>query len=284
MRKFVLASTNLMAACLLCLPAMAQQAQPQETQQQQQRLQQQRQAQPEPEKRLTEDELRTKVTQINRASDVVGMQVRNLQGERLGNIEDLVFDFDTGQIAYAVVNVGGFLGIGGRLVAVPLEALAAPRGEEHLLLNADRERLENAPGFDRNNWPDLDHPAWGAAAGFGRADAAQEQSYQGRIAEVNAQQRFLVVEGEKGSQRFVLDRQSRLLSTEGQQLQLQHLQPGMQVEVRFHPAGDDQMVIRSLHAQMDQAPGRAAPPQAQPQEGQQTTPPVQPETQNEPQP
>lgn len=93
---------------------------------------------------------------------VTGMEVENPAGEDVGRIEDLVVDMRTGKVTYAAVSTGGFLGIGDRLHAVPFEALQlAQRDDDHLfLLDVDRERLRNAPGFDKDNWPNFADRQW----------------------------------------------------------------------------------------------------------------------------
>ena len=92
------------------------------------------------------------------SSSLSGTSVRNGKGEDLGKIEDLMVDVNTGEVDYAVVSFGGFLGIGDKLFAVPLQAFRVDANDEELVLDETKERLENAPGFDKNNWPtDADH-------------------------------------------------------------------------------------------------------------------------------
>lgn len=90
-----------------------------------------------------------------RASVVTGMKVWNPQGEELGEVEDLMIDFDNGQIVYAAVAHGGTAGIGEKLIAVPWKGLKVKqaKGEYFLELNAPKEQLQNAEGFDKDNWP-----------------------------------------------------------------------------------------------------------------------------------
>ena len=98
---------------------------------------------------------------IYRASKVIGADVENPQGEKLGDIKDVVFDPATGRIRYAVLGFGGFLGLGETYFAVPWEALTSKAGEKgDFILNADKEKLKNAPGFDRNNWPNMTDRSW----------------------------------------------------------------------------------------------------------------------------
>ena len=94
------------------------------------------------------------------ASSITGTQVRNASGNDLGNIEDLMIDVQTGQVAYAVVSFGGFLGIGDKLFAVPLQAMRVDTEDESLVLNESKERLESAPGFDKDDWPSSADAKW----------------------------------------------------------------------------------------------------------------------------
>jgi sporulation protein YlmC with PRC-barrel domain len=94
------------------------------------------------------------------ASSLTGTKVENAEGDDLGKIEDLMIDCATGQVDYAVVSFGGFLGIGDKLFAVPLEAMQVDTTEERLILHESKERLENAPGFDKDNWPANPDPKW----------------------------------------------------------------------------------------------------------------------------
>lgn len=96
------------------------------------------------------------------STSLVGTNVKNNQDEDLGKIEDLMIDLNGGKVAYAVVSFGGFLGMGDKLFAVPFSALTCECENKVLLLDATKERLEKAPGFDKDNWPDTADRAWGA--------------------------------------------------------------------------------------------------------------------------
>jgi hypothetical protein len=102
------------------------------------------------------------------ASKTIGLAVKNATGEDLGRVQELVFDQESGCIRYAVVAVGGFLGVGDKLLAVPWKNMQvrhdAQSGEYHMMLNITKERLEAAPGFDRDNYPEFGDPTLGAAA------------------------------------------------------------------------------------------------------------------------
>lgn len=88
------------------------------------------------------------------AAGIIGDKVVNTEGQQLGNIKDLMIDLDDAQIAYAVLSFGGFLGLGDKLFAIPLEALTFGSEDHTVVLDVDREVLKNAPGFDKDHWPD----------------------------------------------------------------------------------------------------------------------------------
>jgi len=88
------------------------------------------------------------------ATSIIGSKVVNTAGEQLGNIKELMIDFEDGQVAYAVLSFGGFLGLGDKLFAIPLEALTFGTEDHTVILDVDKEVLKNAPGFDKDHWPD----------------------------------------------------------------------------------------------------------------------------------
>jgi hypothetical protein len=96
------------------------------------------------------------------ASTLTGDGVRNAAEESLGRIEELMIDLEAGKIAYAVLSVGGFLGMGNKLFAVPWEAFSLDTDKHEFVLNVDKESLKKAPGFDKDNWPDMTDRTWGA--------------------------------------------------------------------------------------------------------------------------
>jgi sporulation protein YlmC with PRC-barrel domain len=96
------------------------------------------------------------------ASSVVGHHVRNSAGEDLGHLEEVMIDAPTGRVAYAVLSFGGFLKLGNKLFAIPWEALWLNERDKEFVLNVDRQQLERAPGFDKENWPDMADREWGS--------------------------------------------------------------------------------------------------------------------------
>jgi sporulation protein YlmC with PRC-barrel domain len=92
---------------------------------------------------------------------IIGSKVINLKGETLGKIENLVVDIDTGRILYAVLESGGFLGMGEKLFPVPWESLAALPAEGLFFLNQSKEQMKKAPAFDKKNLPNMADMSWG---------------------------------------------------------------------------------------------------------------------------
>lgn len=96
------------------------------------------------------------------SSDITGTRVRNLEGDNIGHIEELVIDMETGAIRYAVLSFGGFLGIGDKLFAVPWKSLQHSASEQLFTLDAHKDRLKDAPGFDKEHWPNFSDTAYGS--------------------------------------------------------------------------------------------------------------------------
>lgn len=92
---------------------------------------------------------------VLKASDLIGTKVQGTDGKNLGNIKDLVINPEDGDIQYAVLDFGGFAGIGDKYFVVPWEALQIDQEHKHLALDLHKKDLKDAPGFDKNNWPDF---------------------------------------------------------------------------------------------------------------------------------
>jgi sporulation protein YlmC with PRC-barrel domain len=156
------------------LPLLAQQQESTESQSQQSQKdssqQQQQQQQPseksQQELKVSEQDVKKQVTDANKASKLMGMQVKNKQDEDLGKVKDLVVDFQSGKIAYAVISAGGTFGIGGKMVAVPIQALTLQPGAKALLLDLPKQQLTQAQGFNEQSWPDLNAAEKGQTIGL----------------------------------------------------------------------------------------------------------------------
>ena len=92
------------------------------------------------------------------ATSIIGDGVENMSEEKLGKIDDLMVNLNTGHIEYAILDFGSFLGIGGKLFAIPFSELKVEPNRKIFVLNRDKEYLKNIPGFDKDHWPDTnDH-------------------------------------------------------------------------------------------------------------------------------
>ena len=98
--------------------------------------------------------------EVMSASTLDGDKVVNAVGEDLGKIEDIMLDVGSGRIAYAVLSFGGFLGMGDKLFAVPWSALTLDTDDKCFVLDVPKERLEKAPGFDKDHWPSMADRTW----------------------------------------------------------------------------------------------------------------------------
>lgn len=95
------------------------------------------------------------------AGSIIGDKVVNQQNEHIGKIEELMISLDDGIISYAVMSFGGFLNFGNKFFAVPWKTLKVDQDKKCLVINVDKERLKEAPGFDKDHWPDMT-PEWAA--------------------------------------------------------------------------------------------------------------------------
>lgn len=96
------------------------------------------------------------------SSSISGDKVVNLIGDSLGEIKDLMIDLESGRVAYVVLEFGGLLGMGSKLFAVPLSAMQVDLPNHQFIFDQSKEKLENAPGFDKDNWPDFSDRTWGS--------------------------------------------------------------------------------------------------------------------------
>ncbi len=89
-----------------------------------------------------------------------GGPVRNKDGEDLGTVEDLMIDMVENRVAYALVSTHGFLGLGKKLLAIPMEALAFNQRDSRWVLNVPKETLKKARGLDKKDLPEVADRRW----------------------------------------------------------------------------------------------------------------------------
>ncbi len=97
------------------------------------------------------------------ADTLLGEKVVNAYDVELGDIKEIMLDMQTGQVAYAVLAFGGFMGMGEKLFAVPWQALHLDTANKRFVLDVDKDRLKTAPGFNKDAWPDMADMQWANA-------------------------------------------------------------------------------------------------------------------------
>jgi sporulation protein YlmC with PRC-barrel domain len=95
--------------------------------------------------------------EVLQATTIIGTKVVNRGGELLGSLKELILDLEEGRVVYAILSFGGFLGRGNKLFAVPWEVLELNPKDHTFILDVEKERLKEAPGFDKDRWPDSAH-------------------------------------------------------------------------------------------------------------------------------
>jgi sporulation protein YlmC with PRC-barrel domain len=94
------------------------------------------------------------------ADTLDGDDIVNAAGDKLGTLEHIMIDVPSGRVAYGVLSFGGFLGMGDKLFAIPWSALRIDPPNHRFIFDVDKETLQNAPGFDKDNWPSMADETW----------------------------------------------------------------------------------------------------------------------------
>lgn len=171
LRKPLLVSFSL--AAFASASVMAQPTQPQAAQTPQQQSQQQpqdQQSQQASSQQQSQDELRMSELQDGKVVDA--------QGEEIGDIADVVVDLQAGKVHAAVVEFGGVMGVGGKNYAFPPDEFKPGKQKDQLVLNVDRQKLENAEGFAKGQWPEMGDEYWGRVGGRQQASSGQPAGEQ----------------------------------------------------------------------------------------------------------
>jgi hypothetical protein len=83
---------------------------------------------------------------------VEGTTVYDAHGEKIGSIERVMIEKRSGQVAYAVLSFGGFLGIGSDYYPIPWESLSYDTSLGGYRTNLTEEQLRGAPKYSGNDW------------------------------------------------------------------------------------------------------------------------------------
>jgi sporulation protein YlmC with PRC-barrel domain len=120
---------------------------------------------------------------------LLGSDVKNPQGQDVGDLKQLMLDPHTGRVRYAVVAIGGFLGMGEKTVIVPWYALEVARDGTSLVLNVSPQMLHQTPAYEKSKEPVYAPTSelrggggWGVDTPYGRLyDPAKEQTISGQV-------------------------------------------------------------------------------------------------------
>src|ERR1700753_3759189 len=97
-------------------------------------------------------------TRLISSAKVTGSKVENTNGDSLGHIEEIMIDKISGRVGYAVLKYGSFLGMGGKLFALPWDPLKFDTNRNAYIVAIPEERLKGGPSFDSGT-----EPNWGDA-------------------------------------------------------------------------------------------------------------------------
>lgn len=84
------------------------------------------------------------------ADKVEGTKVFNMNGEHLGAVADIMLDKRRGNVAYAVMSFGGFLGMGEKHHPLPWDTLKYDEDKDGYVVNLTKEQLKKAPTLEES--------------------------------------------------------------------------------------------------------------------------------------
>jgi sporulation protein YlmC with PRC-barrel domain len=103
-------------------------------------------------------------TQANKASSILGMTVRDPNDQYVGRVQDVVVDWQSGRVAYAVIQTAPqAVTRHARLLAVPAAALKPGADHKHFVIDTGKSDPTAAHGFDPDNWPSVTSPGLAAS-------------------------------------------------------------------------------------------------------------------------
>jgi len=143
-----------------------------------------------------------------RTSELTGSKVMDRQGKELGEISDVVLDLQDGKVHAAVLEFGGILGMGEKHYAFPISQLQPGKGSNQFTMDIDKQKLENAEGFAKAQWPEMDDQYWGRVGGQASAGATQQPGQQ-QEQQQGAKQNMILVRASELRGKSVTDQQGQ---------------------------------------------------------------------------
>lgn len=113
------------------------------------------------------------VRHFNKASNLIGADVRTRDAQKVGEVKDVVIDFESGRVAYVVVNANDIVEGNQTHIALPAQAFRITRDQNHVTIEADRNRLRNARTFADENLP-----AFRSQSQFSMQSGSQDQQWR----------------------------------------------------------------------------------------------------------
>jgi sporulation protein YlmC with PRC-barrel domain len=120
-------------------------------------------------------------------TELRGKQVTDKQGQQLGEISEIVLNLGNGKAHAAVLEFGGVLGMGEKQYAFPISQLSSGKGDD-LMLQVDKQKLKNAEGFAKNQWPAMGDNYWGRVGGQAKASAGATKSHGAKMQLVRSEE------------------------------------------------------------------------------------------------
>jgi sporulation protein YlmC with PRC-barrel domain len=117
-----------------------------------------------------------------RATELMDKKVVGRDGDDLGEIKDVVVDLETGKVHAAVLEFGGILGVGEKHYAFPVSELKPGKDADKLAMDIDKDKLKNAEGFAKGQWPEMNDEYWGRVGQQSQSSAGSGGTQQGQKA------------------------------------------------------------------------------------------------------
>lgn len=100
----------------------------------------------------------TRLDDLEKASTVLGREIKDAQSQKIGKVKDLAVDLQNGRIVAVIVATGGTLGVDERYMAVPPAQFTCDRNDRVLVLSGEETHFKNGPTFKMAEWDEAVQP------------------------------------------------------------------------------------------------------------------------------